>query len=102
MDICDGPTHLVGDRPIRRMAFSAGAQLDQVERCARIELEDVANAEREAERVRRLLDEAPAAKPRVLGAGDLERTLVLAAEPGRDDLVRNVCTEVWRQALPLA
>ena len=79
------------------MAFSAGAQLDQVERCARIELEDVADAEREAQRVRRLLDETLAAQPRVLRAGDLERTLVLAAEPGRDELVRNVCTEVWRE-----
>ena len=43
-----------------------------------------------------------AAKPRVLRAGDLERALVLAAEPGRDELVRNVGTEVGRQPLPLA
>ena len=43
-----------------------------------------------------------AAQPRVLRARDLERTLVLAAEPGRDELVRDVGAEVGRQPLPLA
>src|SRR5207302_6883067 len=84
------------------MPLTAGPQLDQVQRLTRVELEDVAETEREAERVRSLLDEPFAAQPCVPGARDLERALVLATEPCGDDLVRNVGAEVGRQPLPLA
>ena len=98
----DRAAHLVRDGAVRRMAFAPGAQLDQVQRLARVELEDVANAEREAERVRGFLHEALVAQPRVLAAGDLERALVLAAEARGHDLVRDVRTEVRCEPLPLA
>src|SRR5229473_1584511 len=84
------------------MALAAGSQLDQVQRLTRVELEYVAETEREAERVRSLLDEPFAAKPPILDARDLERTLVLAAEPCSHNLVRDVSAEVGRQPLPLA
>src|SRR6266851_6677745 len=84
------------------MPLAAGPQLDQMQRLARVELEHVAETEREAERVRSLLDEPFAAQPRVLDAGDVERTLILAAQPRSDDLVGDVGAEVGRQPLPLA
>src|ERR1035437_1058793 len=84
------------------MALAPGAQLDQVERRTCVELEDVADAEREAERVRRLLRETVASQSRVLDARHLECALVLAAEAGGDDLVRNVGAEFGREPLPLA
>ena len=72
-----------------------------MQRRARVELQHVADAERERERVRRLFDETLAAQPHVLGARDLERALVLAAEPCGDNLVRDVGAEVGREPLPL-
>ena len=84
------------------MALAAGAKLDQVERLARVELEHVADAIGEAERVRRLLDEPLAAQPLVLGARRLERARVLRAEARLLDLVRDVGAEIRREPLPLA
>jgi len=54
----DRAAHLVRDGAVRRMPFTSRAELDQMQRFARVELEDVPDAEREAERVRRLLREA--------------------------------------------
>ena len=45
--------HLVRDRAVARVALAPGAQLDQVHRLARVEVEHVADAEAEAERVGR-------------------------------------------------
>ena len=73
-----------------------------MQRRARVELQHVADAEGERERVRRLFDKTLAAQARVLAARDVERALVLAAEPCDDDLVRDVGAEVGRQPLPLA
>src|SRR4051812_27759334 len=84
------------------MALAAGAELDQVQRLARVELEHVPDAISEAERIRRLVGEAFAAQPLVLGAGRLERAGVLWAKARLLDLVRDVGAEVRRQPLPLA
>ena len=102
MDLGDRAPHLLRDRSVRRMALAARAELDQVQRLARIELEHVADAIGEAERIRRLLGEAFAAQPLVLGARDLERALVLAAEAGLHELVRDVGAEIRGEPLPLA
>src|SRR4051794_24056456 len=102
MRLGDRTAHLVRDGTVRRMPFTSRAQLDQMQRLAGVELEDVPDAEGEAECVRRLLDEAFAAQPRVFGARDVERTLVVSAEAGRDELVRDVRAQVRRQPLPLA
>src|SRR5579884_4349480 len=84
------------------MALPARTELDQVHRLARVELEDVADAVREAERVGRLLDEPLATEPFVFGPRRLERSPVPGAEAGLLDLVRNVGSEVRREPLPLA
>src|SRR5437588_6982659 len=64
----DRAAHLVRDGAVRRVTLTTRAQLDQVQRRARVELEDIAETEREAERVRRLVDEAVVTQPRVLAA----------------------------------
>ncbi len=102
MHLGDRAAHLVRDGAVRRMSLASGAQLDQVERLARVELEDVADPVGEAERVRRLLGESLPAQPLVFGARDLEGALVVAAEPGGDELVRHVGAEVGGERLPLA
>ncbi len=68
MDRCDRIPHLQRDGAVGRMALAAGAQLDQVERLAGVELEHIADPVGEAERVRRLLDEPLAAQALVLRA----------------------------------
>jgi len=67
MDGRDRVPHLQRDGPVGRMALAAGAQLDQVERLASVELKHVADAIGEAERIGRLLGETFAAQPLVLG-----------------------------------
>src|SRR3954470_20160482 len=84
------------------MALTTGAEFDQVQRLARVELEDVPDAIGEAERVGRLIGKVFAAQPLVLGAGRLEGARVLRAQARLLDLVRNVGAEVRRQPLPLA
>ena len=68
MDGGDRVPHLQRDGPVGRMALAAGAELDQVQRLARVELEHVPDAIGEAERIRRLVGEPFAAQPLVLGA----------------------------------
>src|SRR4029077_8941074 len=94
--------HLQRDGAVRRIALAARAQLDQVERLAGVELEDVADAIGEAPRVPRLLDKPLAAQPLVLRPRRLKRLSVLRAEAGLLDLVRDVGAEVGREPLPLA
>ncbi len=55
------------------MALAAGAQLDQVHRLARVEVEHVADPVAEAERVRRLLGEPGAASRSYSPRETLER-----------------------------
>ena len=59
-----------------------------MERFARVEFEHVADAVRERKCVRSLVGEALGAEPFVLGARDVERAFVLAAEARADELFR--------------
>ena len=102
MHLGDRAAQLVCDGAVRRMALAPGTQLDQVQRFARIELEHEADPVGETERIRRLVGKPFAAEPLVLDARDLERALIVAAEPGGDQLVRHVGAEVGGQRLPLA
>ena len=68
MDGGDRIPHLQGDGAVGRMALAAGAELDQVQRLARVELEDVPDAIGEAERIGRLVGETFAVQPLVFGA----------------------------------
>ena len=54
----DPLVHRLGDGAVGRVALAAGAQLDQVHRLARVEVERVADPVGEAERVGRLLAQA--------------------------------------------
>src|SRR3954452_64754 len=49
----DQPVHLVRDRAVARVPLAARAQLDQLHRLARVEIQDVADAVAEAQRVHR-------------------------------------------------
>ena len=51
MALGDQRVHLVGDGAVGRVALAAGAQLDEVHRLARVEVEHVADPVAEAERV---------------------------------------------------
>ena len=72
--------HRLGDGAVGGVALAAGAQLDQVHRLARVEVEDVADPEGEAERVRRELVEPGRGESLVLALGDLQRPLEFAAD----------------------
>ena len=72
----DQRVHLVGDRAVGRVALAAGAQLDQVHRLARVEVEHVADPVAEAERVGRGGGVAGVREPVVLGGGAVERGAV--------------------------
>ena len=61
--------HLVRDRAVGRVALAAGAQLDQLHRLARVEVQHVADPVAEAERVGRGGAEPGVGEARVLGAG---------------------------------
>ena len=66
-----------GDGAVARVALASGAQLDQLHRLARVEVEDEADPVAEAERVRRGLVQAGVGEPLELDARALERTAVL-------------------------
>ena len=70
-------------------------------RLAGVEVEDVADAEAEAERVRRGVAQAGGGEALVLLLRALERARVEVARAGLDDLVGHAGAEVGRQALPL-
>jgi hypothetical protein len=89
----DGAAHLVRDRTVRGMPFPAGPELHQVQRLARVELEDVPDAKGEAESVRRLVGKAGVAQALVFRARDVERAFELAGEARLDELVRDVGAE---------
>ena len=101
MDRGDLRAHLVRDRAVARVALAAGAQLDRVHRLARVHVEDVADAEAEAERVRRGVAQAGRGEALVLLLGALERARIEVAGAGLDDLVGHAGAEVGREALPL-
>ena len=81
MDGGDPFVHRLGDGAVGGVALAAGAQLDQVHRLAGVEVEDVADAEGEAERVRGELVEPGRGQSLVLDLGDLQRPFEFAAEP---------------------
>src|SRR4051812_25923376 len=77
VDVGDQPVHLVGDRAIRRMPLAPGAQLDELHRLARVEVEHVAQAVAEAQGVRRLALAPLAGEPLPRRARRLERAAVV-------------------------
>ena len=84
------------------MALAAGAQLAQVHRLARVEVEHVADPVAEAERVRRRLGQPGRLEPVELAPRELERALVLVADARLADLVGDAGAEVGAEPLPLA
>ena len=72
----DRGVHRLRDRAVARVALAGGAQLGEVHRLARVEVQDVADAVAEAERVRRGLGVAGVAQALVLGARAVQRALV--------------------------
>jgi len=93
--------HRLGDGAVGRVALAAGAQLDQVHRLAGVQVEHVADAEGEAERVGRQLGEPGGGKPLVLGLRDLQRSFEFATYPGFADLLGDARAEVGAEPLPL-
>src|ERR1700743_3062971 len=59
----DSFVHRLGDGAVGGVALAAGAQLDQVHRLARVQVEDVADTEGEAEGIWRQLIEAGRGQP---------------------------------------
>ena len=71
VDLGDQAVHLVRDGAVGRVALAPRAQLDELHRLARVEVEDVADAEAEAQRVRRLALATLAREALPLGGRDL-------------------------------
>ena len=92
----------MGDRAVARVALAAGAQLDELHRLARVEVEHVADAVAEAQRVGRLALAALAGQPLVLGARDVERAAVVVAAAGGVDLLGHAGAEVRASAAATA
>ncbi len=67
VDLADQAVHLVRDGAVGRVALAPGAQLDELHRLARVQVEDVADAVAEAQRVRRLALAALAGEALPLG-----------------------------------
>ena len=101
MDGGDLLVHRLGDGAVGRMALAAGAQLDQVHRLARVQVEDVADAEGEAERVGGELLEPGGGEPLVLVAGDFQGPLEFAADARFAHLLGDARAEVGAEPLPL-
>src|SRR6185436_11619250 len=78
VDCGDRVTHLQGDGPVGRVPLAAGAKLDQVERLPRVELEDVADAIGETERIRRP-STRPSPRSRSYSARDVSRARAYSA-----------------------
>ena len=102
MDGRDPLVHGLGNGAVGRMPLAAGAQLDEVHRFARVEVEHVADPVAEAERVRGGIVESLGLEPVELIARELERPLVRRADPGIADLLRETGAQVRAQSLPLA
>src|SRR5215204_4767217 len=83
------------------MALAPRAQLDELHGLAGVEIEHVADAVAEAERVSGLAFASLAGQSVPLGVRDLERPPVAIAAAGGLDLVGHAGAEVGRQALPL-
>src|SRR5215217_7992164 len=73
VDRGDLRVHLLCDRAVAGVALAPRAQLDRVHRLASVHVEDVADAEAEAERVGRGLAQPRRGEPLVLRLGALER-----------------------------
>jgi len=93
--------HLVGDRAVAGVALAAGAQLDQLHRLARVEVEHVADAVAERQRVERLALAPGGDQALPLLARDLQAAAERLADPGRVQLFGHFGAEVRAQALPL-
>src|SRR4051812_49450693 len=83
------------------MALAPGAQLDELHRLAGVQVEHVAQAVAEAQRVGRLALAALAGQALPRRAGGLERTAVVVADAGGLDLLGHAGAEVRGELLPL-
>src|SRR4051794_19276742 len=101
MDLADEPVHLVGDRAVGGVALAAGAQLDELHRLARVEVEHVANAEAEAEGVGGLAFAALAGEALPFRRRELVGAAHRVAAAGGLDLLGHAGAEVRSEALPL-
>src|SRR6187200_249887 len=63
VDLADEPVHLVRDSAVAGVPFAPRAQLDELHRLPRVEIEHVPNAEGEAQGVARLALPALAGEP---------------------------------------
>ena len=101
VDPGDVLVHGVRDRTVARVALAAGAQLDELHRLARVEVEHEADAVAEAERVGRGVLQ-PAAAQRLVGLGRaLQPGAVRVADPDGVELLWHLGAEVRRERLPL-
>ena len=95
----DREMHGLGDRAVARVALAGGAELRQVHRLAGVEVQHVADAVAEAERVGRRLGAAGGREPVVLGVRALERARGRASpQAGVGDLLRHLGAEVRASA----
>src|SRR3954468_19770610 len=84
------------------MTLAPGAQLDQMHRLARVQVEQVADPVPKAECVGRRVTKPGVRQAVVLRARDLQGPFVLGAGSGLTDLVGDSRPEVGAEALPLA
>src|SRR4051794_39952803 len=101
MDCRDLRVQLVRDGPVARMTLATRAQLDQVHRLARVQIEDVSDPVAQAERVRRELGHAGVADALVLRRGALEPGAVVVGYTGLLELGGDAGAEVGTERLPL-
>src|SRR6185369_10950334 len=101
MDLRDLAVHLVRDGAVARMALAPRAQLDELHRLARVEVEHETDSVAQTERVGRLAIAAFADQALPLAPGDVERVAVGVAATRGLDLLGHAGAEVRRQPLPL-
>ena len=102
VDRSDLGVHLVRHGAVGRMALPARAQLDQLHRLTGVEVEHVADAVAEAQRVHRETRVVARRDQPLVGlARELECAAVVVAGARRDDLFRHTGAEVGGQLLPL-
>src|SRR5215210_3855243 len=92
---------LTRDRAVARMALAPGAQLDQMHRLAGVQVEHVADAVGEAQRVRRELGTACLDEAGMLGVRALEPAPEEVGDPCGLELLGDLRPEVGREPLPL-
>src|SRR4029078_6536047 len=92
--LADQAVHLVRDGAVGRVALAPGPQLDELHGLAGVEVEDVADAEPEAQRVGRLALAALGREELPLRARDLVRAAHRVGAARRRDLLGDPGAEV--------